>query len=96
MLLSQYTIPGEPIPYLILTQGKAPHSNIPPQIPSEKIKVKFAGSEGEGTYVDFNIGVVKSMIVWSHEDIYLTCGGSMDREGLLELISQLAMYNEKG
>lgn len=91
VLLTHYSVTGEPLPKLTVTQGQLAHANLPPQLPTVQIQFIFAGEEAEGTYIELGLKPVKVMVVWSKDGRYYTAGGDFDRDGLLEAVSKLTV-----
>lgn len=91
VLLTQYFVPGDPLPKLTVTQGTASHSNLPPQLPVSLVSFDFAGTEVEGTYLEFGIKPVKAILVWRHADRYYTAGGDFDQKGLLLAVGEFSL-----
>lgn len=89
VLMSQYKRAGEPIAYLTLTQGKVPHHNLPPQIPTESVQFTFDGSEVDGTSVELDLGSVMNMVIWECQGNYFTAGCNGSQAELLSLVQQL-------
>ena len=88
-LLTQYYVPGDPLPKLNVTQSKFAHANLPPQLPLTPVSFDFAGAQVEGSYLEFSLKPVKGIIVWNHTDRYYTVSGDFDSKGLLLAISKL-------
>lgn len=91
ILLTQYTVPGEPLPKLTLTQGKMAHASLPPQLELLPVNFNFAGTEIEGSYLELGLPSVKGVLVWNHGGRYYTFGGDFDREGLILAVSKLSL-----
>ena len=90
-LVTQYFVPGDPLPKLNVTQSKFAHANLPPQLPLTPVSFDFAGAKVEGSYLEFSLKPVKGIIVWNHTDRYYTVSGDFDSKGLLLAISKLSL-----
>ncbi|MDR3599867.1 MAG: sigma-70 family RNA polymerase sigma factor [Desulfosporosinus sp.] len=90
-LLTQYFVPGNPLPKLTVTQAKFAHANLPPQIPLIPVNFDFAGSKVEGSYLEISRKPIMGIIVWNHTDYYYTVSGDFDQKGLLLAISKLSL-----
>ena len=91
VLITQYFVPGNPIPKLTVTQGKVMHANLPPQLPVIPVNFDFAGAEIEGSYLELGMKPVKTILVWNHADSYYTAGGDFDQKGLILAVSKLSL-----
>lgn len=91
ILLTQYFVPGGPLPKLTVSQGKVAHSNLPPQLPVTPVTFDFAGEEVEGTYLELKMKPFNSILIWSQADRYFTVGGDFDKAGLLLAVSKLSL-----
>lgn len=90
-LVTQYFVPGDPLPKLNLTQSKFAHANLPPQLPLTPVSFDFTGAEVEGSYLEISHKPVQGIIVWNHADRYYTVSGDFDQKGLLLAISKLSL-----
>ncbi|MDR3584574.1 MAG: sigma-70 family RNA polymerase sigma factor [Desulfosporosinus sp.] len=90
-LVTNYFVPGDPLPKLNVTQGKFAHANLPPQLPLTPVSFDFAGTEVEGSYLEVSHKPVMGIIVWNHTGRYYTVSGDFDQKGLLLAISKLFM-----
>ncbi|SPF40841.1 RNA polymerase sigma factor, sigma-70 family [Candidatus Desulfosporosinus infrequens] len=90
-LLTQYFVPGDPLPKLNVTQSKFAHANLPPQLPLTPVGFDFAGEEVEGSYLEVSHKPIKGIIAWNHTDHYFTVSGDFDQKGLLFAISKLSL-----
>ncbi|MCB8818548.1 sigma-70 family RNA polymerase sigma factor [Desulfosporosinus shakirovi] len=90
VLLTQYFVPGDPLPKLTLTQGKVAHANLPPQLPPTTVSFEFAGTEIEGLYLELGLKPAKGFLVWNYADRYFTAGGDFDLTELLSIIAKLS------
>ena len=91
VLMTQYFVPGDPLPQLTVTQGKVMHANLPPQLPVIPVNFNFAGVEIEGSYLELGMKPLKAILVWAHADSYYTAGGDFDQEGLIVAVSKLSL-----
>lgn len=89
VLLSSYTLLGEQHPLLVITQGAMPHANIPPNVTRETVELEFADTVVEGELIRFDIGGIKYMLTWQHNDVYFTCGGQLEKSELLKIPGEL-------
>jgi len=91
VLITQYFVSGNPIPQLLVTQGKVAHANLPPQVPVIAINFDFAGGKIEGSYLELGLKPLKAILVWTHADSYYTAGGDFDQKGLISAVSKLSL-----
>lgn len=93
ILISNYTVLGEQQPWLVVTQGPMPHANIPPKTTKEIVELEFAGSKVKGDLIKLEIGGVKYILTWQHKDVYMTCGGLLEKSELLKIPEKLVQTN---
>ena len=94
VLLTQYFVPGDPLPKLTVTQSNITHANLPPQLPITPVSFDFAGAKVEGSYLYLGMPV-KGILVWAHADRYYTAGGDFDQEKLILAVSKLSLKGSK-
>lgn len=93
VLISSYTLLGEQHPWLILTQGKMPNANIPPNVTKDTVEFEFNGIRVVGELININIGGIRYLLTWQYNDIYLSCGGELDKNELLKIPEELKAYS---
>ncbi|MGI6450043.1 MAG: sigma-70 family RNA polymerase sigma factor [Desulfitobacteriia bacterium] len=82
-MLSMYTVPGEPNPYLVITQGPVSHTNLPPNANVEKVEFEFAGRIVAGELIKVDMGGVTYMLAWQDNGFHYSCGGALEKDELL-------------
>ncbi|HEY8875746.1 MAG TPA: sigma-70 family RNA polymerase sigma factor [Desulfosporosinus sp.] len=91
VLMTQYFVPGDPLPQLMVSQSKVMHANLPPQLPVIPVNFDFAGAKIEGSYLELGMKPFKAILVWAHTDTYFTAGGDLDQEALILAVSKLSL-----
>ena len=64
---------------------------MPPQLPLTPVSLDFAGTEVEGSYLEFGLKPVKAILVWSHADHYYTAAADFDKIELLLAVGKLSL-----